>query len=139
MPVGNSVPSQPPVADGTEPQSHPHATAARTSSKRQRQKLDRAAQTDLTPSMKAALLALRRAGALAAATYWHTPTGERIENQTMYALYDRYLVKMVLDSRHRRRTSALLTEIGEHAARGIEMANADAFEDAENVYGDGEP
>jgi hypothetical protein len=138
MPVGNSSPKEPLVAGGLEPRSCTPATAARTSSKRQRQKLGRKAQTDLTSGMKAALLALRRAGALAAATCWHTPTGERIENQTIYALYDRYLVKMVLDSRHRRRTSALLTEIGEHAARGIEIANADAFEDATMVYGDGE-
>lgn len=128
----------PQPAGEQEPQSLPRAAAARSSAKRSRKPLERTADTDLTPPMKAALLALKRAGAIAAATCWQTPTGERIQNQTMYALYDRYLVKMVLDSRHRRRTTALLTEIGEHAARGVEVASADEFEDATLLYGDGE-
>lgn len=88
--------------------------------------------------MKTALISLKRAGADALATFWRTPAGERIENKTIYALYDRYLVKMVLDSRHRKRTTALLTDLGEHAARGVEIGEADKFEDATLIYGDGE-
>ena len=39
---------------------------------------------------------------------------------TIEALYDRYLIKIVVESRHRRRHTAMLTDIGEYAAKEIQ-------------------
>jgi hypothetical protein len=44
----------------------------------------------------------------------------RFARQTVEAAYDRCLVKITVESRHRRRHRLELTEIGEHVARGLQ-------------------
>lgn len=46
--------------------------------------------------------------------------GIKFQNHTAEALYDRCLVKITVESRHRRRHKLELTQIGEAVARDIE-------------------
>lgn len=69
--------------------------------------------------------------------------GTLLKHKTVFALYDRYLVTIIVESRYRTRHVAKLTELGEYAARGLPPADApkadDDFEDAALVYGDNDP
>lgn len=77
-------------------------------------------RSDLTPSLKRALTILLEEGsAIRDHDYWRTPSGRKLYIVTIEALYDRYLVKIVVESRHRRRHTAMLTDVGEYAAEGI--------------------
>lgn len=49
---------------------------------------------------------------------WQTSRDRTIPLATMTALFARHLVKIVTESRHRRRHTARLTELGEYAAFG---------------------
>ena len=79
------------------------------------------AHAPLGDSMKRALVILLEDGSLNAEQHrWRSPKCRAVINQTLYSLYDRYLVKIVVESRHRKRHTALLTDIGRHAATNIQ-------------------
>jgi len=72
-------------------------------------------------AMKKALVVLLEDGSLQAEEHrWRSPRDRTVINQTLYSLYDRYLVKVVVDSRHRKRHTAMLTDVGYHAASNIQ-------------------
>lgn len=76
---------------------------------------------DLSMPAKRALVMLLEDGfALRDTNYWRSPTDRRIYIRTIETLYDRYLVKIVVESRHKRRHTVKLTEVGEYAARDIQ-------------------
>jgi hypothetical protein len=54
------------------------------------------------------------------AHYWRGISGRKCIKATIESLYDRYLVKIIVESRHRRRHTVKLTEVGELTAREIE-------------------
>jgi hypothetical protein len=78
-------------------------------------------RTDLTIATKRALvILLEDGGAMKQAHYWSGSSGRKIFLQTLISLYDRYLVKIVTESRHRNRQMATLTDVGEYAAKEIQ-------------------
>ena len=111
-------------AGGTEPQSSPLAGTAAASSSRSRTRHNRhcydAARERLTTPARRALLILdqhqflRQRGA-----DWASPGGDIVRGATLETLFDRYLVKVVMENSARIRTTARLTEIGELVARAL--------------------
>ena len=92
----------------------------------------------LTPAMKRALRILYVEGrAIQETKFWRTAKRTGIPLETVIALYDRYLVMIVYESRHRRRQTAELTEIGRLVAERLnfDARSADDFESSTNVYG----
>ena len=65
------------------------------------------------------MILLEGGGAIREAGCWRGLRGERIHILTIESLYERCLVKIVVESRHRRRHTAMLTDVGELAAREI--------------------
>lgn len=87
-----------------------------------------ARREDLTPPAKRALIVLLEDGSVTKqANYWSGPSGRKIRTETILAIYDRYLIKIVTESRHRKLQTAKLTDVGEYAAQAIqrEVAYAD--------------
>lgn len=77
-------------------------------------------------AMKRALVILLEDELLIAEEHrWRSPKDRTVINQTFYSLYDRYLVKVVVDSRHRKRHTASLTDVGYHAACSIQRELVD--------------
>ena len=84
-------------------------------------------RSDLTVSLKRALVVLLEDGEVIRwPRCWIGQSKRRIFEVTMLALYDRYLVKIVVESRHRRRHTAVLTDIGWYAARDIQRESKNA-------------
>lgn len=75
---------------------------------------------ELTPACKRALVVMLEDNLIRINSGWKGESGKLVRQETIEALYDRYLVKIVIDSRHRKRHTAKLTEVGEFAAREIE-------------------
>jgi hypothetical protein len=75
----------------------------------------------LTDPVKRLLAFIREDGEVVErAGYWHSKwNGIRIHQNTIDAAYDRCLIYIVTDSRHRKRHAAKLTEIGKHVASDI--------------------
>lgn len=74
----------------------------------------------LSRSMKAGLILLFEDGALVRETaLWRGASERAVSFRTIAALCERNLIKIVVESRHKRRHTAMLTEIGFHAARDI--------------------
>jgi len=90
----------------------------------------------LTPAMRRALRVLHIDGeAVRQTKFWYTERERLIGTETIIALFDRYLVKVVVENHHRRRQIAALTEIGEMVAFGLMRAELEAeMEDATEVY-----
>lgn len=63
-------------------------------------------------------------------SYWTGSSGRRFATATIEALFDRCLMCIGVESRHRNRYTAKLTDAGQHAARAIrdEIASAVAAE-----------
>lgn len=88
----------------------------------------RQCRSDLTPTLKRALVILLQDGHLDRQhnrnehtnNYWISRCARKCALVTILSLYDRYLVKIVVESRHRRRQRATLTDVGVFAAREIE-------------------
>lgn len=79
-----------------------------------------AVRSALGMAMKKALVIILEDGSLLSEEHrWRSPKDRTVINQTFYSLFDRYLVKVVVDSRHRRRHTAFLTDVGHHAASNI--------------------
>ena len=75
----------------------------------------------LSPQLKRCLvIILDDASMVREAHYWRGVSGRKCTQATIESLYDRYLIKIIVESRHRRRHTAKLTEVGELAAREIE-------------------
>ena len=74
---------------------------------------------DLTPACKRALVILLSNPLFRHRSGWRDNDENLVRQETIEALYERYLVKIVVESRHRRRHTAKLTEVGEYAAREI--------------------
>lgn len=75
----------------------------------------------LTASVKRAMvIMLEDKSVTKQAHYWEGPSGRKIFLQTIIALYDRYLVKLIVESRHRRLQKAFLTDVGSYAAQQIQ-------------------
>lgn len=75
----------------------------------------------LNSTMKRALLTIYRDQSVARETgFWRGRSGAGIYFSTISGLFDRLLVKIVVESRHRRRHTAVLTEIGLRVARDID-------------------
>lgn len=68
---------------------------------------------------------------------WRSPNDRVVINQTFFSLYDRFLVKVVVDSRHRKRHTALLTDVGYHAACNLqrEMIDREFYKSANASLG----
>lgn len=99
----------------------------------------RRAQETLTDATSAALVAMIGQRAMIRTTGAAvTDSGAHIPMKVMMALYDRYLVAIRIEGGARRFKYAILTEIGEHAARSIQRAAAltDDFENSPQVYAD---
>lgn len=76
---------------------------------------------DLTPVQKSALVILLNHGSLIReGHHWASASGARVPLPTILALYERYLVKIVVESKYRKRQAAKLTDVGEYAAAEIE-------------------
>jgi hypothetical protein len=70
--------------------------------------------------MRAGLVLLLEDGALVRETaLWRGGSGRAVSFGTIAALCERNLLKIIVESRHKRRHTALLTEIGFHVARDI--------------------
>jgi DNA-binding MarR family transcriptional regulator len=83
--------------------------------------MSRVRRDDLTPGVKRALLMILANGnVIRGARGWHGGDGGIVVAQTVEALYDRYLVKIVVENRHRRRHTLTLTDIGERVARDLQ-------------------
>lgn len=82
---------------------------------------DRNRKGDLSNPLKRLLSELHFHGyAVHHATKWIIPnTGAGFQQCTIDAAYDRYLVKIIYDSRHKRHQSVELTEMGQLAASGV--------------------
>lgn len=79
-------------------------------------------RTDLTDSIKRALVIILEDGEVTKVTHgWRGSSGRSIFTRTVFALYERYLVKIVVENHHRRRQMAKLTDVGEYAARMIKL------------------
>ena len=50
---------------------------------------------------------------------WYNHEKEHLYMRSILALFNRHLVKVVCDSKHRTRHTVLLTDIGEHVARNL--------------------
>ena len=78
-------------------------------------------RSDLSTASKRALVILLEDEMVVRATnFWSGKSKRNIYISTIEALYDRYLIKIVVESRHRRRHTAMLTDIGEYAAKEIQ-------------------
>lgn len=76
---------------------------------------------DLSAASKRALVILLEDGLIIRETnFWNGKSRRNIYISTIEALYDRYLIKIVIEGRHRRRHTAMLTDIGEYAAKEIQ-------------------
>lgn len=76
---------------------------------------------DLTATFKRALMILLEdKSAAKQGHYWEGPSARKIFMPTIVALFDRYLIKIVVESRHRKRQTAMLTDIGRYAALQIQ-------------------
>lgn len=81
---------------------------------------------DLSSPIKRALIVLLEDGLiLRNAGYWIGSSRRKVLVQTIEAMYDRYLIKIVVESRYRRRHTASLTDVGEYAAREIKRQIAE--------------
>lgn len=87
---------------------------------------------DLPSRLKCALVILLEDGeAIKQTSYWAGSSGRKVNLSTIVALYDRYLIKIVTESRHRKRQTARLTDVGDYAAKEIqrEIAEQERIED----------
>jgi hypothetical protein len=78
----------------------------------------------LTDSMKLALMILLEDGRAVLSAYpkcWLGVSGRRVAIQSAMALYDRALVRIIVESRHRKMHIIRLTELGEFAAEGVKL------------------
>ena len=74
-----------------------------------------------TPSHGRQLLKILEHGPFAFVTgSWRNEKGDYIYMHSVEALYDRYLVKIVIDVRNKKHITVELTDIGLHAARDIQ-------------------
>lgn len=81
---------------------------------------DVARRDTLSDSLKRALVIILEDGQIIKqAGLWRGSSGRAVPLQTVLALFDRYLIKIVVESRHRRRHAAKLTDVGEYAAEQI--------------------
>ncbi len=75
---------------------------------------------DLTVNMKNNLMLLLDGGkAIQERGWWILKNENKILTQSILSLYDRCLVKIVVETKFRRRHSAELTQIGYHVARDL--------------------
>lgn len=58
--------------------------------------------------------------------YWTGKSERRIEFKTIMVLYERFLVKIIIENRGRGNRVAELTELGEGVARDLKRQNGDA-------------
>jgi hypothetical protein len=76
---------------------------------------------DLSFALKRAMVTLLEDGSLMKnGSRWKGSSLRTVTTQSVTALYDRYLIKIVVESRYRRRHCAILTDIGQYAAREIQ-------------------
>jgi hypothetical protein len=77
---------------------------------------------DLTLPVQRLVAALYRGNGERAGGMWIVSSvpDARFQPQTVNAAYDRCLVKITVESRHRRRHTLTLTEIGRHVALALE-------------------
>ena len=79
------------------------------------------ASADLSTACKQALvILLEGGGAIRETNCWRGLRGEQIHLLTVESLYERYLVAIVVESRHRKRHTVRLTYVGELAASEIQ-------------------
>ena len=74
------------------------------------------------------IILLEDGGIIRDTDYWRGKSGRKVYFSTIESLYDRYLVKIIVESRHRRRHTVILTEVGQYCAKEIqrEFANAES-------------
>ena len=83
-------------------------------------------RSDLSnPQRRGLIVLLEDESILRNAGYWIGSSRRKVGIQTVEALYDRYLIKIVVESRHRRKHIAMLTDVGEYAAREIQRQIAE--------------
>jgi hypothetical protein len=78
----------------------------------------------LTDAMKLALMILLDDGRLVLGAYpkcWAGASGRQVRLQSATALYDRGLVRLIVESRHRKTHILRLTPLGEYAAEGVKL------------------
>lgn len=110
---------------GGEPQPRSHPAAARIIPLNRSTMKGRGAER-LSPSIKRALLLLLEDGELyAGGGKWLGTRGRSVRFDVVEAMYARLLIKIVVQSRHRRRQTAKLTEIGLHVARDLRRELSD--------------
>lgn len=71
------------------------------------------------PMKRALIILLEDEKLFAAGSQWRSPRGRIVLEQTFYALYDRYLIKVYVESKSRGRHTAVLTDVGHYAASDI--------------------
>jgi hypothetical protein len=113
---------------GQEPQPDPPARPAaapsiRPGSKREvplgRRNVKRKGELLTHPIKRALLILIEDRKLLHDGSRWLGESQRGVIFQTIEAMYSRYLIKIVIDNRHRRRQVAMLTEIGECVARDL--------------------
>lgn len=86
-----------------------------------RNRADEIKREDLSAASKRALVViLEDEKIIRAQNFWSGKSNRDIYISTIEALYDRFLIKIVVESRHKRRHTAMLTDIGEYAAKEIQ-------------------
>lgn len=79
----------------------------------------------ITDSMKLALIILLDDGRVmlcAKPRSWIGVSGRRVTIQTVEALYNRALVRIIVESRHHKTHTLRLTQLGEFAAQGVQLS-----------------
>src|SRR6185437_1275413 len=77
-------------------------------------------EVPLSAAIKRALMIILADGeVIENAGYWAGSSAQKIQQRTIETAYDRFLVHMVVESRHRKRHMARLTDIGERVARDL--------------------
>ena len=75
----------------------------------------------LEPAMKRALIIIKaEQPVIHGRGFWRGTSGNPISQRTIEALFTRYLIKIVTESRHRKRHTTTLTDVGLRVARDLE-------------------